>query len=169
MKINKGFTLVELMITVAMMSIMLTVGLPSFQSIIVSSRLTSSTNAMVSALQLARFEALKQHKTVTIKKKEANWQGGWDVFVDANENGNMDDKEKLVSYDKINSTVLVTGNGTTYDNYVSYDASGRINAIGNFLFKSQSECRKIIIAATGRIRIETPSCTTSTPDESDTA
>lgn len=156
-KINKGFTLIELMITVAIMSIMLTVGLPSFQSIIASSRLTSSANAMVSALQLARFEALKQHKTVTIRKKGTNWQDGWDVFVDRNENGNIDSGEALVSYDKLSSAVTVTGNGASYSNYVSYDASGRINTVGNFLFKTQSECRKVVVAATGRIRVETPS------------
>lgn len=154
---NKGFTLIELMITVAIMSIMLTIGLPSFQSIIASSRLTSSANAMVSALQLARFEALKQHKTVTISKREDEWQDGWDVFIDPNENGVFESgsDEKLVSYDKLSSAVSVTGNG--YSSYASYDASGRINKIGNFLFKAQSECRKVVIAATGRIRVETPS------------
>lgn len=156
MNINKGFTLIELMITVAIMSIMLTVGLPSFQSIIVSSRLTSSTNAMVSALQLARFEALKQHKTVTIRKKGTNWQDGWDVFVDRNENGNIDSGEALVSYDKLNSAVTVSGGGS-YPNYASYNESGRINKAGTFTFKAQSECRKVVIAATGRVHVETPS------------
>jgi type IV fimbrial biogenesis protein FimT len=41
------------MITVAIMGIMMTVGLPSFQSIILGARLTSASNAMISALQLA--------------------------------------------------------------------------------------------------------------------
>jgi type IV fimbrial biogenesis protein FimT len=155
--VEKGFTLIELMITVAIMSIMLTIGLPSFQSIIASSRLTASANAMVSALQLARFEALKQHKSVTIRKTGAAWQDGWDVFVDNNGNGSFEsaNDEKLVSYDKLSSAVTVTGNG--YASYASYDASGRINTVGNFLFKAQSDCRKVVIAATGRIRVETPS------------
>jgi type IV fimbrial biogenesis protein FimT len=151
---NKGFTLIELMITVAIMSILLTVGLPSFQSIIASSRLTASANAMVSTLQLARFEALKQHKSVTIKKQSTNWQDGWDVFVDFNDNGALDDGEKLVSYDKLSSGITVEPSGV-YTNYATYEASGRINTGGNFLFKTQSECRKVVIAATGRVRVET--------------
>lgn len=152
LKMNKGFTLIELMITVAIMSIMLTIGLPSFQSIIATSRLTAATNAMVSALQLARFESIKQHKSVTIKKTGTAWQDGWDVFVDYDDDGTLDDGEKLVSYDKLSSNVTATGN-----NYVSYDASGRIGSFGtSFLFKTQSECRKVVIAATGRVRVETP-------------
>ena len=135
------------------MSIMLTVGLPSFQSIIASSRLTSSANAMISALQFARFEAVKQHKSVTVKKRDTNWQDGWDVFVDNNDNGTFESNEKLVSYDKLSSSVTITGNSS-----ISYDASGRIGSVGkNFLFKTQSECRKVVIAATGRVRVETPS------------
>lgn len=155
LNMHKGFTLIELMITVAMMSIMLTVGLPSFQSIITSSRLTSATNSMVSALQLARFKAIEQHKSVTIKKRSTNWQDGWDVFVDYNDNGSLDDGEKLVSYDKLSPVISVTGNG--YSDYAAYDASGRINKIGNFFFQTQSECRKVVIAATGRVHVETPS------------
>lgn len=155
LNMHKGFTLIELMITVAIMSVMLTIGLPSFQSIIASSRLTSSVNAMVSALQLARFEALKQHKSVAVQKKGTNWQDGWDVFVDYDDDGTLDDGEKLISYDRLNIAVSVTGNG--YSTYASYDSSGRINKVGNFLFKTESECRKVVVAATGRVRVETPS------------
>lgn len=158
MNINKGFTLIELMITVAIMSIMLTIGLPSFQSIIASSRLTSSANAMVSALQLARAEALKQHKTVVIRKKDNDWAKGWEVFVDdLIENKTFDPGETVLvisSSDAVSPTVTVVA---TYSNYVSYGANGRVNQAGHFTFCSDSDFHSVVIAATGRVRVETAS------------
>jgi type IV fimbrial biogenesis protein FimT len=156
----KGFTLIELMITVAIMSILLTVGLPSFQSIIASSRLTAAANAMVSALQLARMEALKQHKPVAITKKNGDWKNGWIVFVDTNRNNSQgSDEPTIASFDAISPTVKIKP-VSTYTNYLDYDESGRVNVGGNFLFCSPAdtptEFRKVIIAATGRIRTEIP-------------
>ncbi|MSR17281.1 MAG: prepilin-type N-terminal cleavage/methylation domain-containing protein [Methylococcaceae bacterium] len=66
---KNGFTLVELLVIVAIISITMAIGLPSFQSTISSTRLTSVANAMVSALQLTRFEAIKQRKSVVVIKK----------------------------------------------------------------------------------------------------
>lgn len=165
---NKGFTLIELMITVAIMSIMLTIGLPSFQSIIASSRLTSSANAMVSALQLARSEALKQHKTVIIAPKlNKAWSDGWDVFVDLNRNDLPDNNEQVLAstvFDALSSTMAITA---TYADHIGYSANGRpihgglqINSDSSFLFctpkDSPTDFRKVVISLTGRVHVETP-------------
>lgn len=160
MDINKGFTLIELMVTVTIMSILLSVGLPSFQSIIASSRLTSTTNAMVSALQLAKSEAMKQHKTVVIRKKNNDWANGWEVFVDdLIDNKIFDAGETILvvtTFDSVNSTIQIV---PTYTNYISFSATGRA-AAGHFTFCSGSDYRSVIIAATGRIRTSTiASCT----------
>jgi type IV fimbrial biogenesis protein FimT len=160
MNSNKGFTLIELMITVAIMSIMLTVGLPSFRSIIASNRLTSTTNSMVSALQLAKSEAMKQHKTVVIRKKNNDWKNGWEVFVDdLIENKVFDSGETVLvvtTFDSVNSTIQIV---PTYTNYISFSATGRA-AAGHFTFCSGTDYRSVIIATTGRIRTSTiASCT----------
>jgi type IV fimbrial biogenesis protein FimT len=158
---NKGFTLIELMITVAIISVTMGIGLPSFQSIIASARLTSTTNAMVSALQLARVEALKQHKTVVIRKKSTDWKNGWNVFVDDKVLNNTIDADEpilvVTAFDSVNTTVTVQA---TYTNFVSYNANGRVNTAGHFTFCSGTDYRSVIIAATGRIRTTTiTSCT----------
>ncbi len=150
---NKGFTLIELLIVVAIISMTMAIGLPSFQSIIASTRLTSTTNAMVSALQLARMEALKQHKSVVIRKKTTDWTNGWSVFVDNQVvNNTIDVNEPILvvtSFDTVNSTVSVQ---SSYANYVSYGANGRVNQGGHFTFSSGTDWRCVIIASTGRIR-----------------
>jgi type IV fimbrial biogenesis protein FimT len=145
---NKGFTLIELMITVAIMSILLSVGLPSFQSIIASSRLTAATNGMVSALQLARFEAIKQHKLVYVRAKgdiKDNWVKGWEVFVKG--------AEPFATFDALTTvTVTATYDGTSTST-IYYDESGRAKPTGgHFTFCSDTDFRSVIVSSTGRVR-----------------
>lgn len=157
MKIIKGFTLIELLVVVAIISMTMAIGLPSFQSIIASTRLTSAANSMVSALQLARMEALKQHKTVVIRKKTTGWQNGWSIFVDNQVTNNTIDVNEpvlvITTADAISSTISIQA---TYANYVAYTANGRVNTAGHITFCSGTNYRSIVIAPTGRIRVETP-------------
>lgn len=67
-----GFTMIELMITVALASILLAVAVPSFNQMIVSGRLTAQTNEMVAALSLARSEAIKRNANVTLCRADNN-------------------------------------------------------------------------------------------------
>ena len=81
--LSQGFTLIELLVVIAIMAITLTIGIPGFNSMITNSRLTASANTMVSALQRARSESIKQLKIVGIAPerwvKLAKWLGlvGW--------------------------------------------------------------------------------------------
>ena len=59
-----GFTLIELMVTVAVLAIVLTVAVPSFASLVNSNRLTSQANDMLAGLILARTEAIKQNQSM---------------------------------------------------------------------------------------------------------
>jgi type IV fimbrial biogenesis protein FimT len=158
----KGFTLTELLMVLIIISVTLAIGLPNFQSLIISSRLTSSANAMVSALQLARFEALKQQKNVIIANKNGQWENGWIVFIDEkNQNNQLDDGESvLANFDSLNAN-LVVKIPTAYKNYVYYDKYGRIKSEGldngTFSFCSSSvldDFRSVVIALTGRVHIE---------------
>lgn len=164
----KGFTLIELMITVTIMSILLTVGLPSFQSIIASSRLTSAANGMVSALQLARVEAVKQSKPVVIAKKNGNWQNGWVVFVDLNSTSASSyvpvqdaNEPTLASFDSLSPTIMVKNNLATSGTQLYYKISGQSNKRGTFSFctnpGTNQDFRSVVIAATGRIHVESAS------------
>ncbi len=57
----KGFTLVELMVTIAVAATLLVIAVPSFRSIINSNRLTTAANTVVNALNVARMEAIKRN------------------------------------------------------------------------------------------------------------
>jgi len=59
--IAAGFTLVELLITMAVAAILLVIAVPSFRSLIASNELTTAANEMIGSLNLARMEAIKRN------------------------------------------------------------------------------------------------------------
>lgn len=67
-----GFTIVELMITVAVASILLAIAIPSFNQMIISGRLTAQANEMVAAMTLARSEAIKRNANITFCRPNPN-------------------------------------------------------------------------------------------------
>ena len=91
---QRGFTLIELIITMALAAIVLTIGVPSFQAMMRNNRAATYTNEFMSALNLARSEAIKRGWRVAMcpgTQTGCNgnaWGNGWIVFVDADANGN---------------------------------------------------------------------------------
>jgi type IV fimbrial biogenesis protein FimT len=78
---TRGFTLVELLTTMVVMALMLAVGVPSFQSFVASQRTKSAATELMSALMIARSEAVKRNATVTVAPLAAgSWGQGWTVM-----------------------------------------------------------------------------------------
>jgi type IV fimbrial biogenesis protein FimT len=92
----RGFTLLELMITIALVAILLGIGAPSFAEFIRNSRITSKSNDLLAAMHLARTESIKRRAPVTVCGSgnsdaaapacDTNSFDEWIVFVD--EDGN---------------------------------------------------------------------------------
>ncbi|MEA2080623.1 MAG: GspH/FimT family pseudopilin [Pseudomonadota bacterium] len=78
-----GFTLVELIMGLAIIAIVLTLGVPSFNDLIRNNRMTTQVNQLVSALTLARSEAIKRGASIDVSTASggANWKNGWSVEV----------------------------------------------------------------------------------------
>ncbi|HEX7342312.1 MAG TPA: GspH/FimT family pseudopilin [Rhodanobacteraceae bacterium] len=71
----RGFTLVELMITIFVAAILITIAVPSFQHVIASTRLTTTSNSLVNALQVARMQAIKRNADAQFCGNNANDNG----------------------------------------------------------------------------------------------
>lgn len=86
---NRGFTLIELIATMAVMAILLGIGVPSFLEVVRNSRLGTDYNEVVGALYLARSEAIKGSDNVTVCARKndttcgSDWNNGLLVFADA--------------------------------------------------------------------------------------
>ena len=78
MREQQGFTLTELLITLAILGILSSVALPSFVGQLKYNRLVSNTNQLQSVFKFARSEAAKRDKTVTLDENN----GEWHVMID---------------------------------------------------------------------------------------
>lgn len=65
--IYQGFTFIELMVTLAVLAIALSVGVPTYQSLTAQSSISSAGNDLLAAVALARSEALKRDATVSLQ------------------------------------------------------------------------------------------------------
>ncbi|NCS66623.1 MAG: hypothetical protein COS39_04810 [Hydrogenophilales bacterium CG03_land_8_20_14_0_80_62_28] len=76
---TNGFTLVELMVTVSVAAILLVIAVPSFSVFLMNNRMATQANDLISALNLARSEAVRRGATVTVcaSSNQATCIGGW--------------------------------------------------------------------------------------------
>lgn len=88
-----GFTLIELMVTVAVLAVVLAVAFPSFRSITNSNRLSAASNEWLATIQVARMESVRRNARVVICPSingttcsGASWQRAI-TFVDSNRDG----------------------------------------------------------------------------------
>mgnify|MGYP003858223695 FL=1 len=94
---STGFTLIELMIAVAIVGIILVVAVPSFTAMNQDSAFTTSANAFIGALKLARTEAVKRGSTISVEAGSATtWGDGFSVFADTNGDGDQDTGEETL-------------------------------------------------------------------------
>jgi type IV fimbrial biogenesis protein FimT len=171
---GRGFTLVELLVVLAVGAILLAIAIPSYAFLVNSSRLAAVTNDLVTALHLARSEAIKRGMRVTACKTSnamavspicdttASWQQGWLVFVDGGTTGVIDSGDTLLQVQD-SVYVLITITTSNYGSFISYLPSGASQGSNGLANGTIRIClvgtrRDIIINNTGRIRLDTHTC-----------
>jgi type IV fimbrial biogenesis protein FimT len=131
-RLNKGFTLVELMTTLTVAMLLLSVGIPSASSLLANNRMTARTNDLVTHLQYARSESIKRQIAVTVCASEDgevcagsdDWGTGWIVFTDETGNvGELDGSDMLLRSYLTSDTVIEIGSNMEY---VRYNPGGSI-------------------------------------------
>ena len=111
-----GFTLIELMITIALGAIVMGIGVPSFQNLVVKNRIQTQASEIRSSLAMARVEAIRRGLRVRVCPGQngcdgsANWHGGWNSFVDRDNDNNIDPNEtQLEVHTRLDGSSTLTG------------------------------------------------------------
>lgn len=161
----QGFTLVELMVTIAVAAILLGIATPSFTSIINNNRLTAAANEMVATLQTARLEAVRRNRSVTVcssaNGSDCAGEGSWIVLDGAN----------VLRVSSFNANVRPTA--TVNEFAFRADGLARIAAGGALLQSSFDFCidttmpvrnaRTVSIGSGSRISTATPDAAIACP------
>lgn len=169
MNIDRGFTLIELMYTLAIAGLMVAIGVPAFTTTVQNSAMTASTNSIITALLAGRSEAVKRRARVTVCP--ANFALGMAISCTA------DGDSLLVFTNTGNDATFDAGAGdqlvelqdwrrgsvtttsTNLPGYISYLPSGYTRAIGggpiagDLVFcdeRGDAAARVMSITATGR-------------------
>lgn len=176
MRFSRGFTLIELVVTIAVAAILLGVAVPSFQEIIKNNRMAANVNEFISALNLARSEAIKRGVSVTVcwsgdgaacGAGGTNWMNGWIVFAENAGNigtANLGTGACLLTEDCLLRVYPALSAGYTFDgnnpvtNRITYNSRG-MSAAGTLVMCDDrafgAKARAVVIARTGRAQAMT--------------
>lgn len=182
-KYCKGVTLIELLVTLAIIAVVTMIGAPSFNGAVRSTRLATSVNEFVTGLSLARSEAIKRNQRVVIRKNEncakqpnCQWEDGWVVFMDTDGDNKPSPTAAdcaagadciLQLHNALTSTYTLrfkaSGVGLDKDNFIRYSPDGGISANGTFYLCDNSDgnnapnppytAKLIIVNTIGRPRL----------------
>lgn len=176
-----GFTLIELVVTIAIAAILLGIAVPSFRTTITNNRITGISNALISSLVTARSEAIKRNANVRITAISSSdtsneWGGGgWRIWVDDNGDGSFSSgSDTLIRQVAAVDSEFIVDAGVSNKTEIEFQASGLATASETFAIEPASSCpgttlttirgRKVMLNATGRASSVNCSCDSSSPD-----
>lgn len=157
-----GFTLYELLVTLSLVTILLSLGLPSFSTSLAKSRQTTEINALFHAIHLARKESIRRREVVSLCPSDdgescrpgLDWSSGWILFNNADQDTppRVDADEFVVLRHRVDPSFRITANRraftlrathkrATNGTFVVCDTGGRVAP------------KALVISYTGRPRV----------------
>lgn len=132
---QRGVTLIETATAACVSAVLAASALPSMSAALDGHRLTTATNDLVLAVNLARSTATAQRARVVLAPRSgADWTSGWRVYVDGNNNGQLDAGEAVVrEFDPAPRGLSITPHfGTSYSGaYLSFDNMGNVRRLSS--------------------------------------
>jgi type IV fimbrial biogenesis protein FimT len=185
-RLQRGFTLTELMVTISIILILASIAVPVYTSLICKIKISSYTSELHAALLLTRSEAIKRGKHVNICRSSnaqssaptcatalsnalinTGWAEGWLIYVDANNDTQFNEGDVLIQVQGALIKSVSAGSiiPVPNRNRLTYNATGQI--FGVFMRFAvhrpntdldTSHDRVICIASGGRARVANLTC-----------
>lgn len=160
-RFGKGFTLIELAIGLALLSLLLMLGMPALSGVIENGRIKAAASAYASGLQSARALAISRNATVWFGT--GGGYSGWIISEDSDGNIPLETK---VWAESGGDKVIVTIVPNTLAS-VSFNALGRPSSAADFVFSSNvnpcetsstpgARCLRVVLSAGGQVRVCDP-------------
>lgn len=165
---QRGFSIVELMMTLAVAGVLIATAAPSFVNTIRENRLTSQTNEVLGALALARSEGAKRSSvTITLCPSSdgttcadtTSWENGWIIMVDADADRVLDaaDGDMVVKYfQPLSGDNTLRTSGFTSAKFLQISNLGAPTSAGSFVLcdaRGNTSAKAVVMLISGQTRV----------------
>jgi type IV fimbrial biogenesis protein FimT len=159
---SRGYSLYELVMTLGLAALVLTLGLPSFGSFVADGRLRAETNALFHAFHLARKASMTRRRVVSLCPSRDgetcdatyDWSGGWIMFVNADRDDppRVDSGETILVRHRVDEAVRIAANrrGFTLRSTQLRATNGTLVVCDS---AGRAEARGLVVSYTGRPRV----------------
>lgn len=157
-----GISLIELLVALTLLCLLTTLGMPSLGGMLEQRRLDAARDQLATSIRLAREEAISRNQAVVMAPRNGLWSEGWHVFVDSNQNAQLDAGDTLLQEDVAAKVAAIRATGELA-RYLRYNPMGESERVdGGFLAGTLRLCpaspsqpgRRLIINRVGRLRSE---------------
>ena len=165
----RGFTLIELMVTVSLAAVLMVLAVPSMQEMLATQRVRGAASELLITAQETRSAALKFNRRAVARPVDASagWKGGWNIYIDNNANATFETGTDtlVISHDALTGDAVVAKlSGGNSNDFFAYQGtgfldpsiSGSANATWEISSPGTSRRRCLVIERSGRARIHEP-------------
>lgn len=118
---DAGFTVIEMLVTLTILGILVSLAVPSFRDLILSSRVRSGASDLYAALVYSRSEAIKRNTNITLTPVAGGWANGWQIAAGAT---------VLATHGAFSNLRVDCPGGTTCTQTLTYGRNGRLSSGG---------------------------------------
>lgn len=165
---QSGFTIIEIMVAVAILAILVGVGAPSLRDFVIRSRISSQSSDLAVDLQLARSESARRGQRVMLCASNTTydgcsgtatgWAAGWIVFADVDHGGSFNSGDEILRVHQALPTGVTLAVTPSVDKMI-YRPTGLVDAARTFrVCQTGYQGRDIAISTTGRTSVSMASC-----------